>query len=286
MKKYLLVFFLITYTLFLKGQNCFYNGVFLSSYYDATMEYFEKDTNGLWEVGSSDKLLLNFSGITIMTDTINSYPSNSNSSFQLKIPAGLMDFNYLSFYYKTNTDTLTDYGKIEISINNGNTWLDIDSLLGVPPIILTGNNSWGQQTYDFPYSIIPGFFPNPCDTIRYKFSFFSDSIDTNKEGIQFYGIQLLNYSMSINDNNSNNNSVLIYPNPSTDEITLTFEQTNSENTQIEIQNLLGQTVYSETLKTNIGKQTKSLDASMFQNGVYFIQLKNQDKIYSTKFIKK
>jgi len=77
----------------------------------------------------------------------------------------------------------------------------------------------------------------------------------------------------------------LYPNPSANELTLEFEQNNSENTLLEIKNLLGQTLYSETFKTNIGKQTKNIDVSLFQNGVYFIKLKSQDKIYSARFIK-
>ncbi|MCK6648342.1 MAG: T9SS type A sorting domain-containing protein, partial [Bacteroidia bacterium] len=81
------------------------------------------------------------------------------------------------------------------------------------------------------------------------------------------------------------NGIKIYPNPSTDDITLEFEQTNSENTQIEIQNIFGQTVYSEVMKTVIGKQTKILDISSFQNGLYFVRLKDRNAVYSVRFIK-
>lgn len=91
--------------------------------------------------------------------------------------------------------------------------------------------------------------------------------------------------VSIEENEGNSNNIEIYPNPSINEITLAFEQTGSENTQLIIQNVLGQNVYSETFKTNIGKQTKTLDISMLQNGIYLIQFKNQNKIYSAKFIK-
>jgi len=91
--------------------------------------------------------------------------------------------------------------------------------------------------------------------------------------------------VGVEENENNKRNLKIYPNPSTNEVTLEFEQSNSENTQVEIQNVLGQTIYSETLKTNIGKQTKTLDISSLNNGVYFIQLKNQNKIYSAKFIK-
>lgn len=284
MKKQILLIWLLIITLYANGQFCEGQSVFVYNYSDTTLSFFVKDTNRLWQVGSSNKTILNYSGITIMTDTINNYPPNANSSFQLKIPAGDMGFSYLSCVYKTDTDTLTDYGLIELSIDNGNTWLNIDSLLGVTtPPVLTGRTISGISYY-FQYSIISGFSPNVCDTIRYKFSFISDSIDTQKEGIQFNSIQVVNWADFINETNYNK-IIFVYPTPSSNEITLAFEQTGSENTQLIIQNVLGQTIYSETIKTNVGKQTKTLDISNLQNGVYSIQLKNQNKIYSTKFIK-
>jgi len=283
MKKRILLIWLLLFTMYANGQFCDGQSVFVYNYNDTALSFFVKDTNRLWQIGSSDKIILNYSGITIMTDTIDYYPPNTNSSFQLKIPAGNMGFSYLSCVYKTDTDTLTDYGLIQLSIDNGNTWLNIDSLLGLTPPVLTGRTMAGISYY-FQYSIISGFSPNICDTIRYKFSFISDSIDTNKEGIQYNSIQIVNWADFIYEK-SLNNTIFISPNPTTNEITLEFEQSNSENTQLEIKNILGQTVYSETFKNNLGKQTKNIDVSLFQNGVYFIQLKNQNKIYSAKFIK-
>ena len=94
-----------------------------------------------------------------------------------------------------------------------------------------------------------------------------------------------NNPVGINELNEKNNNIKIFPNPTTNQITLEFEQNNSENTQIEIKNILGQTVYSETFKTNAGIHTKTIDTSMFQNGVYFVQLKSKNEIHSVKFIK-
>ncbi|MBN8697149.1 MAG: T9SS type A sorting domain-containing protein [Bacteroidetes bacterium] len=283
MKKKFFFILLFFATFFAKGQFCGGQSVFIHNYGDTISSYFIKDTSCLWQVGSSDKTTLNYSGITIMTDTIAYYPPNVNSSFQLKIPAGDMGFSYLSCVYKTDTDSLADYGLIEVSIDNGYTWLNIDSLLGTTPPVLTGRTESGISYY-FQYSLISGFSPNTCDTICYKFSFVSDSLDTYKEGIQFNSIQIVNWADFIYETSSKN-TVFAFPNPSADEITLEFVQNNSENTLLEIKNLLGQTVYAETLKGNIGKQLKIVDVSVLQNGVYFIKLKNRDKIYSTKFIK-
>lgn len=94
-----------------------------------------------------------------------------------------------------------------------------------------------------------------------------------------------NNPVSVNELNKKNEHIKIFPNPTTNQLTLEFEQNDSESTLLEIKNILGQTVYTETFKSNIGKQLKTIDVSLFQNGVYFIQLKNQNKTYSAKFIK-
>jgi hypothetical protein len=78
----------------------------------------------------------------------------------------------------------------------------------------------------------------------------------------------------------------LYPNPiKSSLLTIDFEQSKLENVLLQIQNMLGQTVYSETIKNSIGKQTKTIDVASLPNGAYFIQLKNEHKIHSAKFIK-
>lgn len=84
---------------------------------------------------------------------------------------------------------------------------------------------------------------------------------------------------------ANANNIKIYPTPSSNQLNIEYEHYNSETIQLEVQNLLGQTVYSETLKTNIGKQTKMLDISSLNNGVYFILLKNKTNTSTAKFVK-
>ncbi|MCC6838218.1 MAG: T9SS type A sorting domain-containing protein [Bacteroidia bacterium] len=93
-----------------------------------------------------------------------------------------------------------------------------------------------------------------------------------------------NNPVSINEISKNDN-LTIYPNPSNNEITIVFENASSVNTQITIQSVLGQTVYSESMRASIGKQTKTLDISSLQNGLYFVQLKAHDVVYSVRFIK-
>lgn len=88
----------------------------------------------------------------------------------------------------------------------------------------------------------------------------------------------------IKDITKNESELTLYPNPANNQITIEFE-TVAKEALIEIKNLLGETIYSELLKNAIGKQSKSIDLSMFSNGVYFVQIQNDQGTLSKKFIK-
>lgn len=54
---------------------------------------------------------------------------------------------------------------------------------------------------------------------------------------------------------------------------------------LEIKNVLGQAVYSETILNVSGKQNKNIDISALSNGIYFVRMKNDKESISKKFIK-
>lgn len=69
----------------------------------------------------------------------------------------------------------------------------------------------------------------------------------------------------------------IYPNPTGDYINI---QTNEKISSVSIYNMSGQKIiYTE-------KNIKKIDVQNITNGIYFIEIKTNDKILSTKFIKK
>jgi trimeric autotransporter adhesin len=93
-------------------------------------------------------------------------------------------------------------------------------------------------------------------------------------------------STGINESNLNNESFTIYPNPTSHQITLEFELTETNNTSIEIKNILGQIVktISNTTFTK-GNNKIEIDVSEFTNGIYFVQLQNGNQLINQKFIK-
>jgi hypothetical protein len=81
-----------------------------------------------------------------------------------------------------------------------------------------------------------------------------------------------------------NKELLIYPNPMQSEITIEFEAA-AQNNRIEIKNMLGQIVYTQSLKNVNGKQLQNVDLTAIPKGVYFVQLKSDKQSMSKKFVK-
>jgi len=79
-------------------------------------------------------------------------------------------------------------------------------------------------------------------------------------------------------NESNKTAFSIVPNPASNEITISSE---NNFTTVEVINLLGQTVISESLKWN----TIQLDISCLNNGIYFVRMTSENGISVRKFVK-
>jgi hypothetical protein len=92
-----------------------------------------------------------------------------------------------------------------------------------------------------------------------------------------------NHALPGIEQHDQNDLMIIYPNPATNQITIEFS--SSSNTLLEIKNVLGQAMYSETIENVLGKQSKNIDVSAFSNGIYFVRLRNEKGSVNKKFIK-
>ncbi|NCA84493.1 MAG: DUF1566 domain-containing protein [Clostridia bacterium] len=90
-------------------------------------------------------------------------------------------------------------------------------------------------------------------------------------------------STGINDLKLNENNLNIYPSPATDNITVEMGETKASTSSLQIVNILGEVIYSESedFSTRI-----TIDVSEFNPGIYFVILQNEGNVSSRKFIKK
>lgn len=84
--------------------------------------------------------------------------------------------------------------------------------------------------------------------------------------------------VGVQENDNVNNDINVYPNPTTGLINIEFE--NGE--FLEVYNLLGEVVLNETIAAD--QFLVSLDLTDNPNGVYFVSIKTNDKIFTKKIL--
>ena len=85
-------------------------------------------------------------------------------------------------------------------------------------------------------------------------------------------------NLSISQYNNLDNSVLIYPNPATDQLNIRLSATFD---QLEVVNLLGQVIYT----ANVNEQEFTINVTNYHSGAYFIRLSGKQGVAIKKFIK-
>ncbi|MBI1185117.1 hypothetical protein GC194_12650, partial [bacterium] len=151
----------------------------------------------IWQIGVPDKpgfesaySLPN----VICTDLHKSYPVNDTSVFGIKTKIiksdGSFEGMYISGRYKIDSDSLTDYGSIEFSADSGKLWYDLlaDTNYLEAYCIQTNNEKTDFTGRKMKWHSFQFFLNSACFDIWFekiiliKFSFISDSIQTNKAG--------------------------------------------------------------------------------------------------------
>ena len=223
----------------------------------------------------------------MITDANEPYPVNDTSSFILKFERDEESYNLgggniqlsLSFWYKINSDTLTDYGKIEVSADNGLSWIDImseDETYGFhwmesKPVLSGNSNGWQYFSVDISeltYSV--GF----CDTLLYRFSFISDGVQTNKEGwiIDDFGLDDMYEGI---EDFGNPDLITIYPNPAANEVSVAADNISLQ--RVEIIDFTGKTLVRKPMEKGVLKFD-------LPNGMYILKLFDIGKIYVKKLL--
>ena len=235
--------------------------------------------NDIWQVGAPQKPIFTnayYNPNVIVTDTINPYPINDTSSFTIVNVAG-DGFTYphtasLIGEYSVNSDTLTDFGTIEFSPDNGTSWYDIinDTFITTHIylqqhwISLTGNSNGWQQFFVNLAPLGPLFNIQLGDTVLWRFTFISDSIQTNKDGLMFDNLYFEDYVEGIPEI-QNDNLISISPNPTSIELRI-YKSNVSDSQKVQVLNYRGQVLYDNS--NFIGDR---IDIRQLPNGIYLLK---------------
>jgi len=99
---------------------------------------------------------------------------------------------------------------------------------------------------------------------------------TNNQGVMFkYSLA----AVSIDELSMDNNELSIYPNPASDNVTISLNAA-MQNAQVGIYNVFGQKVYSAVLTT----KQETINTNQFSSGIYLVKVSNREKTFTKKLI--
>ncbi len=257
----------------------------------------------IWEIGMPDKVFFDaahISDVAIMTDTNDYYTAGCNDYFYLSIPYPQPDWwgeGILSFYHKFDTDTLTDGCLIEVSYDNGNTWLNvIDDVNHINTVFLglygdtlnngdyafSGkSNGWQYvELYWFWIAMVKEDAPKMLfDTLMVKFQFTSDSVNTNKEGWMLDDIVFRGYEVIGNIYKTENPDIRVYPVPSSNEVIFESVSNSLEGSDYILFDITGKIVKTGKISTN------SISIKDLKSGLYYYKIIFNEEVFRGRIVK-
>jgi hypothetical protein len=243
---------------------------------------FDTSTVNIWTIGKPNKTKFQSAytpNNAIFTGTGNYYPPNTYSSFTVKFfrdyltSSDYCDSLYIEGYFKIDSDTLNDYGKIEMRRYYSEQWIDIssypmyiDGIYKKP--VFSGNltDKWHQFCFALNPSSLDYF--NEDTNVLIRFSFISDSIDTHKEGWILDNLSVNAVTPGgINDIMLSNDLIIIYPNPASQNDNFTISINKIEVESIQIYDCQGR-LHNQFTKP---RNSITLNTNQFSNGIYLIE---------------
>jgi len=267
--------------------------------------------DNLWQIGQPGKEYFNaaHSGIkAIVTDSLNSYPVNNESSFIyiIRNPYTQTCITTMEFWHKYDTDTLNDIGTIDASYDGGNSWVLVSDTSTVAwnysifwwdydyhesthnytphALAISGkSDGWILSKFNWQWFLpvkLDTIIPNP-DSLMIRFTFTSDSVAENKEGWMIDDILTSSGDGQICSNTKDiflENNVSVYPNPFSSYATLQFKDILRNGT-ITLHNSYGRIVNEIT---NVSGREVAFYRNGLPPGMYLLHLTENGKLVAVK----
>jgi hypothetical protein len=254
----------------------------------------------LWEIGESNKAVLN-SGTgdnVLITDKTNTYPINNTSRFEFAVlncdestawgGAGYYG-QTIMFFCEYDTDAGLDGGMIEVKHGINSTYTNIlndtTSNLHLQGLYAATDTVEALQEPGFsgatPAGIYIDYPPflnggNGPDTIYFRMTFKSDSIDTGKDGWMFSDMGVKAFFWSI-DELSKQQALSIFPNPAS--TTIQVEAEGLQHGTVQVFDLTGKRLLEQPFTGS------PIDISTLAPGNYVVRCFNLNSMAYGRFVR-
>lgn len=261
--------------------------------------------DSLWQIGTPQKDYFDAAfnaPNAILTDTTNTYTINDSAVFIVKIAPDYLNvfpFAQLSWRQKIDTEAGVDGGIVEASYDNGDTWQNVLDSPEFRPVIAAQNLEFdtlsnGQAgfsgTRDWQYiglcwGTYFGELPLDIDSLFVRFTFVSDSVDTQQDGWMMDDFIFEQGLIGTADDEEQRDELNISPNPAADFIYINIEGLNMINATAKVYDLMGRLILTNkiSLSDEVGA---SLNVTQLKGGTYIVKVENEFFSRSDVFIKK
>lgn len=277
--------------------------------FEEPYEYLQIDTSSqnIWQIGKPGKIFFDSAysiNNAIVTDTLNYYPVNTNSYFDLKIG----EFNYNGYYpydifieikHKFDTDSLKDGGFITVSYDEGQTWTNIiNDSSGFWDITPSNNGLSGLNLYTesdtlfngefgfsgisndwittwFAWFIIPSISNMDFigDTMIVRFNFISDNIESDKEGWMIDDIKLYSVDLGGGIDDKKELEFRFSPNPMSEKSII--ELNDYHELELTVFDIHGRILKRNTYLDN---QSIIIKREKLNSGIYFVKIRTDENL--------
>lgn len=250
------------------------------------------DSTNIWQIGKPQKTIFDSAYSlpnVIVTDTVGYIPVNDTSSFTISIHSSAYWSPFVYAYqWVQKLDLLKGHqdGIIEVSVDSGATWHNVFNnpsvsdfygfnLANVDTLISGLDTTYAFSGTDTSWKNIwlcfPGYYYTLTDSMLLRFTVFTDSVDSNKEGwmidnfysspsFQHTAVKVLKET----------DSIIVYPKPTTGTVYIGALRTQKLKTieKMQLINSAGQIVhqYGQSLVHT------SIDISDFPDGIYYLKI--------------
>lgn len=258
----------------------------------------------IWQIGPPQKVIFDSAATfpnAIVTDTVKFYPANNTSSFRIRIanawfsPWGILAMQWMQ---KLDMDTKYDGGFVEFSIDSGVTWQNafyspyVYNFYGFDPsnqdliapsgeYAFSGTDStWKNIWLCFDLSWINSV----TDTVHFRFTLKSDSINNNKEGWMIDNMYTGITAIHTVNESEQEKYMSVSPNPTTGRVEITTKKLDQFHIieRMELVNMEGRVVQQwGTSPTKF-----YIDISNHPPGIYFLKVKTNINSETFKIILK
>ncbi len=241
------------------------------------------DTTTNWELTSWNATTEDFtSAPSSITDSPNAvYDNNSNVEIVLSDPIDLSGAAsaYLNFNARWEIEDGFDFAQIEISTNNGLSWIPqcgnytttgSSSQAGASdePVYDGSQTEWIQETIDLSDYL--------GENILLRFKLVSDG-SVRQDGFYFDDLKVRVVQSNLSDDEFDVNAVSIYPNPATDILVI---NTGFDSFQLELYSTPGVKIF----EMPISNKDHRLDISSLASGLYLLKISSKTGQRSFKII--